>query len=220
MLCSGVVLLGIFLGIEWRFAKLPLLPAQVFRYGRSTNILLGTNIIIGWIYWGNLFLMPLFLQNVQGASPARAGALLLPMVVAHGLTSALTGIIISATGRYKPVIVCGGICWATGAMGKLFFMQNCELWKVTVIGILDGVGVGCSLQPGKQFSAFCPSVGMSVEIIINTNISCSNGRVACRIRCGEPSSCDGFTKLYTRSRRRHGHHRYGSLPAEPFSKLS
>ncbi|XWX00323.1 hypothetical protein V2A60_008343 [Cordyceps javanica] len=147
MLCSGVVLLGIFLTIEWRFAKLPLLPAQLFRYGRSTNILIGTNIIIGWIYWGNLFLMPLYLQNVQGASPARAGTLLLPMVVAHGLTSAVTGIIISATGHYKPVIVFGALCWVSAALGKLFFDQTTEVWKVAFVGILDGLGVGCSLQP-------------------------------------------------------------------------
>ncbi|OAQ99181.1 hypothetical protein LLEC1_01744 [Akanthomyces lecanii] len=147
MLSSGVVLLGVFLTIEWRFAKLPLLPAQLFRYGRSTNILIGTNLIIGWIYWGNLFLMPLYLQNVQGASPARAGTLMLPMVIAHGLTSALTGIIISATGRYKPVIVFGSFCWVFAAVGKLFFTQTSEVWKVAVVGVLDGVGVGCSLQP-------------------------------------------------------------------------
>ncbi|KAK8144736.1 hypothetical protein G3M48_005396 [Beauveria asiatica] len=147
MLSAGIVLLGVFLTIEWRFAKLPLLPAQLFRYGRSTNILIGTNIIIGWIYWGNLFLMPLYLQNVQGASPARAGTLLLPMVVAHGLTSALTGIIISATGRYKPVIVFGAFCWVSAALGKLFLHQTSEIWKVALVGVLDGLGVGCSLQP-------------------------------------------------------------------------
>ncbi|KAM0743810.1 hypothetical protein ACQRIT_001124 [Beauveria bassiana] len=147
MLSAGVVLLGVFLTIEWRFAKLPLLPAQLFQYGRSTNILIGTNIIIGWIYWGNLFLMPLYLQNVQGASPARAGTLLLPMVVAHGLTSALTGIIISATGRYKPVIVFGAFCWVSAALGKLFLNQTSEIWKVALVGVLDGLGVGCSLQP-------------------------------------------------------------------------
>ncbi|EGX89673.1 efflux pump antibiotic resistance protein, putative [Cordyceps militaris CM01] len=147
MLCAGVVLLSIFLTIEFRFAKLPLLPAQLFRYGRSTNILIGTNIIIGWIYWGNLFLMPLYFQNVRGASPARAGTLLLPMVIAHGLTSALTGIIISATGRYKPVVVFGACCWVLAGIGKLMFNQTTEIWKVALVGVLDGLGVGCSLQP-------------------------------------------------------------------------
>ncbi|EJP63208.1 efflux pump antibiotic resistance protein [Beauveria bassiana ARSEF 2860] len=85
-----------------------------------------------------------------GASPARAGTLLLPMVVAHGLTSALTGIIISATGRYKPVIVFGAFCWVSAALGKLFLNQTSEIWKVALVGVLDGLGVGCSLQPGSD----------------------------------------------------------------------
>ncbi|KAH8200299.1 hypothetical protein TruAng_005515 [Truncatella angustata] len=147
MLIAGITLFAVFLMVEWRFAKLPLLPAQLFSYGRSTNILLSINVLIGWIYWGNLFVLPLYLQNVQGASPSKAGILLLPMVVAHGLTSALTGILISLFGHYKPVIVTGAMCWMLAAIAKLYYDQDTAVWKIIVVGILDGVGVGCSLQP-------------------------------------------------------------------------
>lgn len=192
MLSAGVVLLGVFLTIEWRFAKLPLLPAQLFQYGRSTNILIGTNIIIGWIYWGNLFLMPLYLQNVQGASPARAGTLLLPMVVAHGLTSALTGIIISATGRYKPVIVFGAFCWVSAALGKLFLNQTSEIWKVALVGILDGLGVGCSLQPGNCSSSFSRSHNSLINPL-TLPFTTSTCWLACRLRYGKSSGSDRST---------------------------
>lgn len=149
MLVAGITLFGIFLMIEWRFAKLPLLPAQLFSYGRSTNILISINVPIGWIYWGNLFVLPLYLQNVRGASPSQAGILLLPMVIAHGLTSALTGILISVCGHYKPIIVTGAICWAVAAVAKLYYDQETAIWRVIAVGILDGIGVGCSLQPGR-----------------------------------------------------------------------
>jgi hypothetical protein len=148
MLVAGFTLFGIFLMIEWRFAKLPLLPVQLFSYGYSTNILVSINVLIGWIYWGNLFVLPLYLQNVKGTGPSKAGILMLPMVIAHGLTSALTGILISFSGHYKPVIVTGAICWAIAAIAKLYYDQETAIWRIIVVGILDGVGVGCSLQPG------------------------------------------------------------------------
>ncbi|KAI1149645.1 putative efflux pump antibiotic resistance protein [Nemania diffusa] len=147
MLTAGVALIGLFLVIECRFAKLPLLPARLFQYNYSTNILIHVNILIGWIYWGNLFIMPLYLQNVYGSSPARAGVLMLPMVVAHGLTSAGTGMLISKFGHYKSIIVTGAVCWALAAVEKMHYDQFTPLWKIVVVGIFDGVGVGCSLQP-------------------------------------------------------------------------
>ncbi|KAK4152719.1 major facilitator superfamily transporter [Chaetomidium leptoderma] len=147
MLIAGTMLFGVFLAVEWRFAKLPLLPARLFYYNRSTNILIGANILIGWIYWGNLFLLPLYLQNVRGASPAQAGVLMLPMVITHGLTSGLTGVLISMLGHYKPIIVAGAVCWALGALAKTQFDQATPIWQIVVVGVLDGIGVGCSLQP-------------------------------------------------------------------------
>ncbi|KAM0464473.1 hypothetical protein ACHAPV_002299 [Trichoderma viride] len=147
MLIAGGVLLGVFLAIEFRFAKLPLLPARLFRYGRSTNILIFANILIGWIFWGNMFVLPLYLQNVRGLSPAQAGALMLPMVITHGLTSGLTGILISVIGRYKPVIVIGAACWVLAAIGKMHFHQTTPFWEIIVVGVFDGISVGCSLQP-------------------------------------------------------------------------
>jgi hypothetical protein len=157
MLITGITLFGVFLIIEWRFAKLPLLPAELFSYGPSTNILISINVLIGWIYWGNLFILPLYLQNVRGESPSKAGILMLPMVIAHGITSASTGILISLNGHYKPIIVTGAFCWALAAVSKLYYDQETEAWRIIVVGILDGIGVGCSLQPGRPSfrGSFC-----------------------------------------------------------------
>jgi hypothetical protein len=98
---AGVILFGLFLAIEWRFAKFPLLPAHYFYYNSSTNILICVNIFIGWIYWGNLFILLLYLQNVRGLSPVQAGTFMLPTVITHGLTSGLTGVLKFLLGCYK-----------------------------------------------------------------------------------------------------------------------
>ncbi|KAF7160165.1 hypothetical protein CNMCM5623_005680 [Aspergillus felis] len=147
MLPTGVCIFLVFLVIEWRFVKLPLLPLHLFQYGLSTNILLAMNIIIGWVFWANLFYIPLYFQNVRGWSPATAGSLILPMVIAHGATSALSGILVAATGRYTRIISGGAALWTIGAIGKTLYGQTTLVWSFFMVGIFEGFGVGCSLQP-------------------------------------------------------------------------
>ncbi|KAK0753544.1 major facilitator superfamily domain-containing protein [Schizothecium vesticola] len=147
MILACTILFAVFLAVEWRFAKLPLLPVRLFHCNRSTTILICANIPIGWIYWGNLFLLPLYLQNVRGSSPTQDGVLMLPMVITHGLTSGLTGFLISMLGHYKPIIVAGAVCWVLGALAKMHYDQAAPIWQIVVVGVLDGIGVGCSLQP-------------------------------------------------------------------------
>ncbi|GFF50636.1 major facilitator superfamily domain, general substrate transporter [Aspergillus udagawae] len=147
MLLGSGVLFSIFCLVEFRLAKLPMLPLHLFQYGQSTNILIFSNISIGWIFWGNLFITPLYLQNIRGLNPGQAGLFILPMVIAHGLTSALSGIIISACGHYKHVIVAGAFCWAIAAIAKLHFHELTPTWIFMTVCIFDGIGVGCALQP-------------------------------------------------------------------------
>ncbi|KAJ5723770.1 hypothetical protein N7488_001805 [Penicillium malachiteum] len=120
---------------------------RLFQYNRSTNILLATNIFIGWVFWGNLFFLPLYFQIVRGLSPSAAGSLILPMVIAHGATSGLSGAVMSLAGCYKPVISIGAALWAIGAILKSTYGQTTPFRLFVITGILEGIGVGCGLQP-------------------------------------------------------------------------
>ncbi|KAJ6133476.1 hypothetical protein N7471_008691 [Penicillium samsonianum] len=147
MLVSGVILLGAFIFIEWRLVKLPILPMRLFQYNRSTNILLAMNIPIGWVYWGNLFYLPLYFQTVRRLNPSTAGSFILPMVIAHGATSGLSGVVMSLAGCYKPIISSGAALWAIGAIVKSTYGQTTPFSLFFVAGIFEGIGVGCALQP-------------------------------------------------------------------------
>ncbi|KAJ5653061.1 hypothetical protein N7490_000064 [Penicillium lividum] len=147
MLTSGVLLLIVFLVAEWRYVKFPLLPSHLFQYGRSTNILLSMNLIIGWIFHGNLFYIPLYFQKVRGWSPTVAGSLILPLVITHGLTSGMTGPLMSKFGRYTPIISTGSGLWVIGATAKTMYGSGTPVWIVSMFAVLEGVGLGCSLQP-------------------------------------------------------------------------
>lgn len=198
MLFSGIILFIAFIGIEWRLVELPILPSKsctkeqnsgpchiisninfevhLFKLNRSTNILLAMNIGIGWVFWGNLFYIPLYFQTVRGMSPATAGSVILPMVIAHGITSGVSGIITAYFGRYKPVICTGAALWAIGAMVKSTYGQNTPVHWFFIVGIFEGIGVGCGLQPGMKFVSSSQSVHLK-----STNCKHSFGWPPCRI---------------------------------------
>jgi cyanate permease len=123
-------------------------PVNLFQSSRSTNILLAVNLIIGWVFWSNLFYIPLYFQIIRGWSPSIAGSMILPMVISHGATSGLTGILVAALGHYMPIIHAGTALWMVGAISKAYFGKDTPVWAIFVFGALEGVGVGCSLQPG------------------------------------------------------------------------
>ncbi|KAL4895218.1 major facilitator superfamily-domain-containing protein [Aspergillus ambiguus] len=147
MVVGGIALFAVFLIAEFWVVKLPILPMRLFHRGLSANILIGANVAIGWVFWGNLFYLPLYFQNVQGWNPSQAGALILPMVIAHGLSSGLSGFLISFFGRYKPVLRGGAAIWAVATACKSFYGSETMPAAFGVVGILEGVGVGGCLQP-------------------------------------------------------------------------
>lgn len=75
---------------------------------------------------------------------------MLPLVIAHGITSALSGIIISLLGRYVSVISVGTALWAIGAAMKVTYGKTTPIYLILVVGVLEGIGVGVSLQPGES----------------------------------------------------------------------
>lgn len=125
---------------------------RLFQYNYSTNVLLAMNLIIGWVMMGNLFYVSLYFQNIRGTSPSDAGVLILPITIAHGITSGVTGVLVAALGRYAGIIRTGAGLWTIGAgLKAALYTGNSSTWMFIGFGILEGLGVGCSLQPGVSY---------------------------------------------------------------------
>lgn len=172
LVCGGSVLACGFALVEWKYVNLPMLPARLFKYGYSTNILISANLAIGWIYWSNLFILPLYFQTIRGMGAGESGLWILPITISHGLTSATTGIIISMCKCYKPVILTGAICWTVAALVKLQYSEQTSTRTIFLMGILDGVGVGCSMQPGRPtYLGHSPQILLLSPLIVQLFIS-------------------------------------------------
>ncbi|GAD98571.1 conserved hypothetical protein [Paecilomyces variotii No. 5] len=147
MLTIGGVLLIVFVLIEWKVAKLPIMPIRLFQSDYSANLIFLMATLQGVVYWANLFYMPLYLQNVRKYSPLISGLIILPMVASHGIGSLVSGQIISQTGHYRPTIITANFIWLIGSSLQTIYTRTTPVWVICVIGLLQGLGIGCTFQP-------------------------------------------------------------------------
>ncbi|MBV8995058.1 MAG: MFS transporter [Pseudonocardiales bacterium] len=142
---AGAGLSG-FVVAERQIGDEALLPLRLFRNSvfRMTS---ATSMIIGTGMFGGLALIPLYLQIVKGASPTKAGLLLLPLVAGIMIASVLSGQFTSRTGRYKIFPVLGTALMAV-SLGLLHFRLGVDtsFVEVDVYMALFGLGLGGCLQ--------------------------------------------------------------------------
>jgi EmrB/QacA subfamily drug resistance transporter len=111
LLTAAIVLLGIFTVIELR-SHAPLVPFGIFR----KRTLTGAN-VVGLMVGGSLFAMfffiTLYMQQVLGYSPIKAGLSYLPLSVAIILSAGVASQLVTKVG-FKPVLAVGLVLIAAG----------------------------------------------------------------------------------------------------------
>jgi EmrB/QacA subfamily drug resistance transporter len=146
LLVVGVLLLAAFVVYESR-AKAPMVPLRLFRNRTfaATNVL--TLLVYGAL-GGSLFFVPFLLIQVEGYSPAAAGAALLPLVVAISVLSPLFGALASRIGA-RPLLAVGSLACAGGyALLALPARGGGSYWTTYFPGIATlGIGMGIVVAP-------------------------------------------------------------------------
>ncbi|WVW79350.1 hypothetical protein I302_101318 [Kwoniella bestiolae CBS 10118] len=145
LLIVGVVCGVIFMIVEGRVAKLPILPLRLFRL-RTPCIISFQSFFIGMIYFGNLFYVPIFFQYCKGYTPLLSGALVLVYTLPQAVWGVGAGFYISKTNHYKRIIASGAAIW-TSALGlQLVWKPSTHLGILLAFLEINAVGVGFSLQ--------------------------------------------------------------------------
>ena len=141
---AGGVLTALFLLVEAR-AREPILSLSLFRrptfaYGN------GTGFVLGFVMFGSIIFVPLYLQIVKGASPTESGLLMLPMMAAVIATSILSGQAMSRIGRYKWFPVAGSAILVAGVFLFTRLHVHTPLWVAFCYMVVIGVGLGLCMQ--------------------------------------------------------------------------
>ena len=142
----GVVAGIAFLLWEFRMGDEAILPLAMFR-NKTVGVSSTASIIIGMAMFGGLACLPLYLQIVKGASPTKAGLLLLPMTLGIMAGSILSGQIISRTGRYRIFPIVGAGLLTVSLFVFHYVHYDTPLWQTMIVMTAFGVGLGFNFQP-------------------------------------------------------------------------
>jgi EmrB/QacA subfamily drug resistance transporter len=145
--CYGVGAAGLllFLLTERLMGDDALIPLRLFRNG-VFSISSGANMIIGMGMFGGLSVIPLYLQIVKGASPTKAGLLLLPLVLGIMMSSILSGQLTARTGRYKIFPVIGTLLMTAALVLLNTINADTPLWRTDIWMFIFGFGLGFCMQ--------------------------------------------------------------------------
>ncbi len=112
LIILGLVILVGFVFVEMR-AKEPIIPLDLFR-GRDYSVSMAAVFVFGIAMFAAILFMPRFYQTVRGISATASGYYIWPLLL--GLTggSIGSGLLISRVGRYKWLMVGGGVLMVIG----------------------------------------------------------------------------------------------------------
>jgi EmrB/QacA subfamily drug resistance transporter len=141
----GAVGLTAFLWAEKRMGEEALLPLRLFRNGVFA-VGSSQSFVIGIGMFGGIMSIPLYLQIVKGASPTKAGLLILPLVAGIMTASVVSGQITSRTGRYKLFPIMGSALLVLGLALLTTVGADTALWQTDIYMAVFGAGLGLNMQ--------------------------------------------------------------------------
>jgi EmrB/QacA subfamily drug resistance transporter len=167
---GGLALIGLFLAIEARFAKAPLMPLRIF----SSRLLSASNTIVallGAAMFGMWFFVSLYLQQVLGYSPLGAGLAFLPMTLTIVIVSTIVSRYVVRLG-IKRLLVVGMLMQG---VGLLEFAQvsptGSFLGDVLVPGVVVAAGMALAFIPATiaAVAGVAPAEAGLASGLVNTS---------------------------------------------------
>lgn len=144
LLTVGAVLL-VLAGInEWFTKRSPIIPPRLFRT-RTTGIILISNILHAIAFFGGAYYLPLYFQ-VLGSSATNAGVRMIPFSLGAAVISAMTGVLVTKLGVYRPIMWFGWVIMTLG-WGLMIQLddQSNNAEKILYL-LITALGVGCLFQ--------------------------------------------------------------------------
>ncbi|RFU33813.1 hypothetical protein B7463_g2577, partial [Scytalidium lignicola] len=145
LIVFGIVTTGIFIIIEWKVARYPVMPLALFS-GLSNVACMGVCFCHGFVFIAGSYYLPLYFQGVLGATPILSGVYQLTFALSLSIVAAVTGAFIKKTGKYLPPIWFG-LTFMTLGFGLFIDLQPTANWaKIIIFQIIAGIGVGPNFQ--------------------------------------------------------------------------
>ena len=131
---------------ERRMGNDALIPLRIFRI-RAAAVVIGASVIVGAAMFGAITVLPQYMQIVHGASPTKAGLMMLPMVVGMMSAGIITGQITSRTGHIRMFPIFGSALAGVSMIALSRVSADTSLAWVMGGMVFLGLGIGQCMQP-------------------------------------------------------------------------
>jgi EmrB/QacA subfamily drug resistance transporter len=170
LIAAGIVLLGVFVAIEGLLARSPLMPLRIWasRTLSAANVVV---LLVGGATFGMWFFVSLYLQQVLGYSPIRAGLAFLPMTLCIVAGSTIASRVVARVGA-KPLLVAGMSVMTVGlALFTRISVHADYVTEVLIPGMLVGVGMGFAFVPAtiSAVAGVAPAEAGLASGLVNTS---------------------------------------------------
>ncbi|ACZ29335.1 drug resistance transporter, EmrB/QacA subfamily [Xylanimonas cellulosilytica DSM 15894] len=123
----------------------PVIPLHLFK-NRTFVLAVVGSIAVGVAMFGTAVFLSQYLQISRGKTPTESGLLTIPMVVGTMLAGVVLGRIISITGRYKGIMVGGGVVLIASLLGMSTIDSHTSFWLIGTYLFGLGISVGALMQ--------------------------------------------------------------------------
>ncbi|KAL4918765.1 major facilitator superfamily domain-containing protein, partial [Aspergillus aurantiobrunneus] len=170
---------------EWKIARYPVIPIRLFNNWHNILILL-ICFLHSLVFMGGSYYLPFYFQSVLLVSPILSGVYVLPQVLSLSIMSAITGLIIKKSGRYRELIIAAFVFLTLGYGLFIDFKPYASWPRLIIYQIIGGFGTGplfqaplvalqANLHPsdmaaGTSTFSFLRQVSAAISIVIGTVI--------------------------------------------------
>jgi EmrB/QacA subfamily drug resistance transporter len=166
----SVVLLAVFVLVQMRVAKAPLMPLSLFK-SRSLSVANGVMALLGVVFFSMWYFLTLYLQEVHGYSPIKAGLLFFPMGLTIIVGAQVAARLVTDWGPRR-VLMMGLVLAAIG----VFFLSQLHASRSYATGVLPAslvttFGAGLCFTPlaAAATSGVPPQLAGLASGVLNTS---------------------------------------------------
>ncbi|KAJ5462654.1 hypothetical protein N7475_007598 [Penicillium sp. IBT 31633x] len=197
---SGVLLLA-FIAIQIHQNERATLPPRIVR-NRNIWSSAWFAITLNGAYFVFIYYLPIWFQAIKSASATKSGVMNLPSIIAVVVVSILSGVIVTLSGYYNPVMILASTSLAIGAGLLTTLEETSGPGEWIGYQILMGMGVGLGMQQpfivvqnvlpdgdiptGTAVITFAQTLGGAVFISVGQNIF--QNQFAHSLRVEDPSA--------------------------------
>lgn len=163
----SLLMLGLFIWRE-RVAAAPILPLDLFS-SKNFNLFIGLGMSLNWVYYGLVFVLSLYLQQVLHYSAFQAGLAFLPLTGGFLISNLASGFLMERYGIRVPILL-GLVVFAFGCVCLLLATAETPYWHLLLpfFGLPFGMGVAVPAMTTGTLATVSANRSGIASAVLNT----------------------------------------------------